>query len=111
MKDKLPSPKMERNREIITTCPLCESKDLVKDYEREEIYCNNCGLILSDTILTNHHIIPHSPSAEARNGVHKTWIRHEDKGRYNNSETTNYRHNMSNEELMKWGRGRYLRPL
>ena len=95
----------------IQECPLCGGKELIQDYKREEIYCNNCGLILSDTELNKHHTIPHSPSAEARNNVHVRWVEDEKKGNINPHDITRFHHNMSDEQIMRWGQGRHLRPL
>ncbi|MEW6035132.1 MAG: transcription initiation factor IIB [Candidatus Micrarchaeota archaeon] len=33
-----------------TSCPECKSKRLVRDYEKGEILCSSCGLILSENI-------------------------------------------------------------
>ncbi|MDH5419155.1 MAG: transcription initiation factor IIB [Candidatus Bathyarchaeota archaeon] len=34
-----------------TTCPECESKNLVMDMERGELVCENCGLVIEENIL------------------------------------------------------------
>jgi transcription initiation factor TFIIIB Brf1 subunit/transcription initiation factor TFIIB len=32
-------------------CPECESTHVVRDYQRGEIYCESCGLVLMDDII------------------------------------------------------------
>jgi len=44
--------------EFATGCPECGSEHLVKDYERAEIVCETCGLVISDLII--------DPGAEVR---------------------------------------------
>ena len=34
-----------------STCPECESKNLVMDVEQGELVCGNCGLVIEDNIL------------------------------------------------------------
>ncbi len=42
----------ERRRvEEQTRCPECGSTDLVRDYTRGEVLCNNCGLVLTENIV------------------------------------------------------------
>ena len=36
----------------IKRCPDCYNSDFVYDYEKNELYCPNCGLILCDNELT-----------------------------------------------------------
>lgn len=96
--------------ERIRECPLCESKDIKVDYEREETYCNNCGLIISSAIQyvgldKIDTPMPYSPPYEARNKVHYSWVEEEDKAKMNNRRTTRYKHNMTNRQLMRKGRG------
>lgn len=33
-------------------CLECKSKKLIKDYERQEVYCSKCGLILVDNSIS-----------------------------------------------------------
>ena len=40
-----------REIEIVTKCPECTGEHLVRDYERAEIVCNDCGLVLDDMII------------------------------------------------------------
>lgn len=94
--------------EQVRTCPLCDSADLVKDYKREEIYCNNCGLIISSAVTyvgleKIHCPVPHSAPAEARNGVHLTWTHKNEKAKTNHK-ITNYKHRLTNKQLMKYGK-------
>jgi|TARA_B100001971_G_C18164901_1_gene523594 transcription initiation factor TFIIB len=41
----------EKEVEYTEICPECKSKSLVKDYERAEIVCNDCGLVIDDKIM------------------------------------------------------------
>ncbi len=34
-----------------TFCPECQCERLIRDYERAEVICGNCGLVLSDSII------------------------------------------------------------
>jgi transcription initiation factor TFIIB len=34
-----------------TTCPECGSRQLVQDYERAELVCQSCGLVIDDDII------------------------------------------------------------
>ncbi|HLE98240.1 MAG TPA: TFIIB-type zinc ribbon-containing protein, partial [Candidatus Thermoplasmatota archaeon] len=34
--------------EEVTQCPECGSKALARDYERGELVCETCGLVLDD---------------------------------------------------------------
>ncbi len=40
-----------RKVEETSRCPECGSTDLVRDYARGELLCNNCGLVLSENIV------------------------------------------------------------
>jgi len=40
-----------REIELLNVCPECESDHLVRDYERAELLCENCGLVLSDYLI------------------------------------------------------------
>jgi transcription initiation factor TFIIB len=42
---------VERKVEYIEICPECNSKSLTKDYERAEIVCNDCGLVIDEKIM------------------------------------------------------------
>lgn len=42
---------MERKVEYIEICPECNSRSLTKDYERAEIVCNDCGLVIDEKIM------------------------------------------------------------
>lgn len=91
--------------EHIRQCPLCESNDLVKDYVREETYCNHCGLVISSSanyvgLEKIDYTTPHSPMAEARNKVHYSWVDEKDKAKINNRKTTKYKHRIPNRKLM-----------
>ncbi|MDI6654578.1 MAG: TFIIB-type zinc ribbon-containing protein, partial [Candidatus Hydrothermarchaeota archaeon] len=42
---------VERKVEYTEICPECNSKSLTKDYERAEIVCNDCGLVIDEKIM------------------------------------------------------------
>src|SRR3989449_4657146 len=42
---------MVKEIEVVNTCPECRSERLVRDYERAEIVCESCGLVLDDFII------------------------------------------------------------
>src|SRR3989475_10092883 len=42
---------MVKEIEVVNTCPECSSERLVRDYERAEIVCGSCGLVLDDFII------------------------------------------------------------
>ncbi len=44
-------PKGERKTEKITNCPECGSEHLTMDYERGELICEKCGLVLDDKFI------------------------------------------------------------
>ena len=35
----------------VKNCPECGSNHLVKDYERGELICNECGMVLEDSLI------------------------------------------------------------
>ena len=55
-------------------CVECKSKKLIKDFERQEIYCSKCGLVLvnndipilsqAKTIYNKYHEKPKSKKTE-----------------------------------------------
>jgi transcription initiation factor TFIIB len=42
---------LERRVEYIEDCPECGSRSLTRDYERAEIVCNECGLVIDEKIM------------------------------------------------------------
>ncbi len=42
---------MEKKVEYIEDCPECGSRSLTKDYERAEVICNDCGLVIDEKIM------------------------------------------------------------
>ncbi len=42
---------MEKRVEYTENCPECRSNSLTKDYERAEIVCNQCGLVIDEKIM------------------------------------------------------------
>ena len=41
----------EKKVEYIEVCPECHSTSLGRDYERAEIICNECGLVVDEKIV------------------------------------------------------------
>ena len=44
-------PKVREGTEEIEVCPECGSHHLVRDYERGELLCEDCGLVLDDQFI------------------------------------------------------------
>jgi len=42
---------LEKKVEYTEECPECRGKSLAKDYERAEIICNDCGLVIDEKIM------------------------------------------------------------
>ncbi|MEE8401606.1 MAG: transcription initiation factor IIB [Candidatus Hydrothermarchaeaceae archaeon] len=42
---------VEKKIEYIDECPECSSKSLASDYERAEVICNKCGLVIDEKIM------------------------------------------------------------
>ena len=92
--------------ETVRTCPQCGNTTFVKDYKREELYCNKCGLVLQSAVQyvgleKIDNIIPYSAPSEARKGVHIRWYDKDNIGKVNNRKSTKYRHNFSDRKLMR----------
>ena len=89
----------------IKVCPHCGASDFIRDFKREETYCNKCGLVLMSAfqyvgLEKIENITPFSAPFEARHKVHYSWIHKEDKGKTNNRNVTNFKHNIPNTKLM-----------
>ena len=41
--------------EHIVKCWECNSRDIKQDYDRGEIFCQDCGLVLDDEMLEARH--------------------------------------------------------
>ena len=41
----------EAEAETPNVCPQCGSTDLIADYERAEVTCANCGLVVDDNLV------------------------------------------------------------
>ena len=41
----------KKNIEEIEKCPECGSTQLVRDYERGELICKNCGLVIDESYI------------------------------------------------------------
>lgn len=42
---------VEKKIEYIDECPECKGKSLASDYERAEVICNSCGLVIDEKIM------------------------------------------------------------
>lgn len=68
-------------------CPQCKATDIGYDSHRAEIYCRNCGLIISSP---TGGAIPYDFS-EARTASNPP----------GDTEITNYKHTITNRQLMR----------
>src|SRR2546423_13494027 len=50
MRETMPTKKIEEAEEV-TRCPECNSGHLSFDYERGELICEECGLVLNDQMI------------------------------------------------------------
>src|SRR5437879_643063 len=50
MRQTMPTKKIEEAEEV-TRCPECNSGHLSFDYERGELICEECGLVLTDQMI------------------------------------------------------------
>ena len=41
----------EVDLEELTECPECDSSHIVRDYNRGEVTCSNCGLVVDDQVI------------------------------------------------------------
>lgn len=93
--------------ETVRSCPHCGNTTFIKDYKREELYCNECGLVLQSAVQyvgleKTENVIPYSAPSEARDGVHLRWHRKSSDGKANNRNNVRYRHNISDRKLMRY---------
>ena len=95
--------------DYVKVCPVCGNDDFRKDYKREELYCNKCGLVLQSAVQyvgleKIDNVIPYSAPSEARVGVHLKLLDKSMLGRVNNRKSTRYKHNIPNWKLMRKSR-------
>jgi transcription initiation factor TFIIB len=45
-----PPPQVEESDETVKKCPECGGSNLIRDYERGEIICRTCGLVITDAL-------------------------------------------------------------
>jgi len=69
--------------EEVTKCPECGSTHLTRDYERGELVCNDCGLVIDDSFIDQgpdwRAFDSEQSEARARTGAPMTYTIH-DKG-------------------------------
>lgn len=70
------------------SCPLCNSKEIRLDAARSEIFCTNCGLVISSP---SGGVLPYDFSE----------VKHMPK--IQEKSITNFRHTLTNRQLMKIG--------
>ncbi len=51
--DLLDSKEEDENEDV--RCPECGSMDIIRDWERAELVCSQCGLVLRESIIDNNH--------------------------------------------------------
>src|SRR5881296_2803994 len=54
LRETMPTKKIEEAEEV-TRCPECNSGHLSFDYERGELICEECGLVLTDQMIDQGH--------------------------------------------------------
>lgn len=82
-------------------CPNCNSIDIVKDFHRDELYCNECGLVLSQPYddVNVECALPYGYSQDCRRGV-QVLARKKTTNETPQSKIMNYRHNINDSKLM-----------
>jgi len=63
----MPTKKIEEAEEV-TRCPECNSGHLSFDYERGELICEECGLVLNDQMIDQVPSGGRSTWSKARSG-------------------------------------------
>ena len=66
--------------EEVTKCPECSSTHLVRDYERGELVCQDCGLVIDDSFIDQgpdwRAFDSEQSEARARTGAPMTYTIH-----------------------------------
>ena len=72
-----------QNIDEITSCPECTGKHLTRDYERGELVCEDCGLVVDGTFIDQgpewRAFDPEQGEKRARTGAPMNYMKH-DKG-------------------------------
>lgn len=71
------------------SCPLCNSKEIQLDDSRSEIYCSECGLVISSP--SDEGVLPYDYGEQPNVATSQQ------------ADITNYRHSYTNTQLMKHG--------
>lgn len=71
------------------SCPVCNSKEIRLDDSRSEIYCSECGLVISSP--SNEGVLPYDYGEQPSLNTSQQ------------ADITNYRHSYTNTQLMKHG--------
>ena len=72
------------------SCPCCDSRNLQLDATKGEIYCSECGLVISSP--SGEGVLPYD-YGEQKNIAPQS----------HKADITNYRHSYTNKQLMKHG--------
>ena len=64
-----PEEKAEKEVEL---CPECGSNDIIRDYERAELVCSACGLVLQASMIDNSQTDKRAYTSEERNAREHT---------------------------------------
>lgn len=51
LRQKKEKQRIEQSGKIITECPECRSRSIIKDYQRAERVCSECGLVIESSIV------------------------------------------------------------
>lgn len=73
------------------TCPICKSTKIRLDNTKGEIYCAECGLVITNP--SGDGILPYDYSVQKNVA-----------SQGQQTDITNYRHTYTNRQLMKFGR-------
>lgn len=71
------------------SCPVCNSKGIQLDDVRSEIYCSECGLVISSP--SDEGVLPYDYGEQPNVATSQQ------------ADITNYRHSYTNRQLMKHG--------
>ena len=73
----------KNSEEVMKRCPECKSEHLVRDYERGELVCSDCGMVIEDSLIDQgpewRAFDSEQDDRRARTGSPMTFLSH-DKG-------------------------------
>ena len=62
----------ENTEKEVELCPECGSNDIIRDYERAELVCSACGLVLQASMIDNSQTDKRAYTSEERNAREHT---------------------------------------